>query len=34
MMDVILTDQNGQEWRLAEALQDGALVLVVYRGDW
>jgi len=34
MIDVALTDQNGQAWRLAEALRRGAVVLVFYREDW
>jgi peroxiredoxin len=34
MIDVKVTDQNGQIWRLAGALQQGAVVLVFYRGDW
>ena len=32
--DIELTDQTGQPWRLADALQRGAVVLVFYRGDW
>ncbi len=32
--DIELTDQAGQPWRLAGALQRGAVVLVFYRGDW
>ncbi len=34
MHDFELTDQAGQPWRLREALQHGAIVLVFYRGDW
>lgn len=34
MFDGELTDQAGQPWRLAGALQRGAVVLVFYRGDW
>jgi len=34
MINVELTDQNGQTWRLAHALSQGAVVLVFYRGDW
>ncbi len=34
MMHVELPDQNGQLWRLADAMQTGAVVLVFYRGDW
>jgi len=29
-----LTDQAGERWRLSDALQHGAVVLVCYRGDW
>jgi len=32
--DIELTDQTGQPWRVADALQRGAVVLVFYRGDW
>ena len=32
--DIELTDQTGQPWRLADALQRRAVVLVFYRGDW
>ena len=32
--DFELTDQNGQPWRLSEALARGGVVLVFYRGDW
>ena len=32
--DFELDDQAGQPWRLAGALQRGAVVLVFYRGDW
>ena len=32
--DFRLTDQAGQPWQLSEALRDGAVVLVFYRGDW
>ena len=34
MQDIDLTDQGGQRWRLADALERGAVVLVFYRGDW
>jgi peroxiredoxin len=34
MHDLGLTDQSGQQWRLAESLRQGAVVLVFYRGDW
>jgi peroxiredoxin len=34
MIDIELIDQNGQSWRLSDALQGGAIVLVFYRGDW
>jgi peroxiredoxin len=34
MQDFELTDQAGQPWRLTDALQAGAVVLVFYRGDW
>ena len=34
MQDFTLTDQAGQPWQLSEALRDGAVVLVFYRGDW
>lgn len=29
-----LTDQSGRPWRLLDALQQEAVVLVFYRGDW
>ena len=29
-----LTDQAGERWLLSEALRQGAVVLVFYRGDW
>ena len=32
--DFELTDQAGQPWRLSNALQQGTVVLVFYRGDW
>jgi peroxiredoxin len=32
--EVDLTDQAGRPWRLADALGEGAVVLVFYRGDW
>lgn len=32
--DFQLTDQAGSVWRLADALQQSAIVLVFYRGDW
>ena len=31
---VELTDQAGEARRLSEALAQGAVVLVFYRGDW
>ncbi len=34
MWDIELTDQGGQRWRISEALERGAVVLVFYRGDW
>jgi len=34
MQDFELMDQAGQPWRLTDALQDGAVVVVFYRGDW
>jgi peroxiredoxin len=34
MINVELTDQSGQTWRLVDALGKGAVVLVFYRGDW
>jgi peroxiredoxin len=34
MHEIELTDQAGQPWRLADALQQSAVVLVFYRGDW
>lgn len=34
MMNVELVDQAGKPWRLREALAEGAVVLVFYRGDW
>ena len=34
MRDIDLTDQRGQRWRLSEARERGAVVLVFYRGDW
>jgi peroxiredoxin len=32
--DFTLTDQAGEPWTLAEARRQGAVVLVLYRGDW
>ena len=32
--DVELSDQQGRARQLADALQQGAVVLVFYRGDW
>jgi peroxiredoxin len=29
-----LPDQSGAPWSSAEALERGALVVVLYRGDW
>jgi len=34
MIDIALTDQAGQPWSLATALDASAVVLVFYRGDW
>ncbi len=34
MQDFELIDQAGQPWRLTDALQNGAVVVVFYRGDW
>jgi len=34
MQDFELIDQAGQPWRLTDTLQEGAVVLVFYRGDW
>lgn len=34
MQDFELTDQAGNAWRLRDALHQGAVVLVFYRGDW
>ncbi len=34
MQDFELTDQAERAWRLADALGQGAVVLVFYRGDW
>ena len=33
-LDTALTDQAGQPWQAADALRQGALVLLLYRGDW
>ena len=32
--DFSAPDERGQPWRLSEALQRAAQVLVFYRGDW
>jgi peroxiredoxin len=32
--DFAAPDENGREWRLSDALQRSAQVLVFYRGDW
>lgn len=32
--DITLTDQADQPWSLADARARGAVVLVLYRGDW
>jgi len=32
--DVEALDESGRTWRLSEALQRAAQVLVFYRGDW
>jgi peroxiredoxin len=29
-----LADQAGRPWRLVDALAEGAVVLVFFRGDW
>ncbi len=34
MRDFTVVDQAGNAWSLANALKDGAVVLVLYRGDW
>lgn len=34
MQDFMLTDQAGQQWRLSEHLEQNAVVLVFFRGDW
>ncbi len=34
MRDFTLIDQAERGWRLADALGQGAVVLVFYRGDW
>jgi peroxiredoxin len=33
-MDFELHDQAGETFRLSDALREGAIVLVFYRGDW
>jgi peroxiredoxin len=33
-MDFELEDQAGRPFRLSDALREGAVVLVFYRGDW
>ncbi len=33
-VDFELADQSGRRFRLADALREGAVVLVFYRGDW
>jgi hypothetical protein len=30
----VLPDQSGTPWSSTEALERGALVIVLYRGDW
>ncbi len=32
--DFTLPDQQGQPWRLEDALAQGKIVAVFYRGDW
>jgi peroxiredoxin len=32
--DFAAPDEHGREWRLSEALERSAQVLVFYRGDW
>jgi peroxiredoxin len=34
MTEVELEDQAGRPFRLSDALREGAVVLVFYRGDW
>jgi len=33
-IDCELPDQEGSTWRLADHLVKGAVLLIVYRGDW
>ncbi len=32
--EIVLPDQSGEPWALRDALRDGAVALVFYRGDW
>jgi peroxiredoxin len=32
--DFSLPDEDGQEWRLSDAVRRSTQVLVFYRGDW
>jgi peroxiredoxin len=32
--DIVLPDQSGEPWAMRDALREGALALVFYRGDW
>jgi len=32
--DFTLPDHTGQEWKLADALARGPVLLIFYRGDW
>ncbi|MDP9370125.1 MAG: hypothetical protein M3Q03_17960 [Chloroflexota bacterium] len=34
MAEFELMDQAGQPWRLSDALERSAIILVFYRGDW
>lgn len=34
MQDFQLTDQAGNPWKLGDALKQGAVALVFFRGDW
>jgi peroxiredoxin len=33
-LDFDLTDHQGNEWRLADHLKAGPVLLIFYRGDW
>jgi peroxiredoxin len=33
-IDFELPDQEGKQWRLADQLERGPVLLVFYRGDW